>query len=180
MEIEATQMHLQRGFTLIELMITIAVLAILLGIAIPAFNEIVRSNQIAAQSNSVMSALALARSEAVKRGVRVSLCSADSSSPNASNCSTAPNWDSGWIVFSDDFGAVPGAIDASDVILQRWPAMSNGTNVASADFAVTFARSGRAEFQRSFTVSKVGCGQNQRRTITVDLSGRVSLARSNC
>lgn len=163
------------GFSLVELITAMTVLGILLAIAVPSFTNIIRANQIAAASNTLVSALALARSEAVKRGIPVSVCSAQ----NSTTCAAAANWGNGWIAFTDDFGAF-GTIDASDAILQTWPAPSPGINIASANPEVTFARTGRAEFARSFAVTKTGCGADQRRDITVDLSGRVAIARSNC
>ena len=64
----------QRGFTLLELMITVAVLAILLSLGVPSFAETIRNNRVAAQTNELVTALSLARSEASKRGMPVSVC----------------------------------------------------------------------------------------------------------
>lgn len=85
------------GFTLIELIFTVAMVAILLTVGVPSFQEMLRSNRAVAQANMFMSTLNVARSEAVKRGVRVSLCS----SSNQTNCTGGTNWASGWIVFVD-------------------------------------------------------------------------------
>lgn len=166
----------QRGVTLIELMTAAIVLAVLLGIGVPAFTNIIRANQIATQSNNLVAALTLARSEALKRGVRVSVCGAAAA---ANTCETTNNWSRGWILFEDDFGSA-GVIDASDEILQVWPAPTNGVTFVPSAPAVTFARTGRAEFARSFTVTKTGCSGDQQRSISVDLSGRVGLTRTSC
>ena len=64
----------QRGFTIIELMMTVTVLALLLGIAVPSFMETVRNNRIISQNNELISSLNLARSEALKRSGSVSVC----------------------------------------------------------------------------------------------------------
>lgn len=85
------------GFTLIELMITIAIAGILLGVAIPSFTDTIASNRLTANANELVTALNLARSEAIKRGVRVTLCK----SSNASSCVSSGNWFQGWIVFTD-------------------------------------------------------------------------------
>lgn len=163
------------GFTLLELMTAIAVLGILLAIGVPAFSNITRANQIAAESNNLLAALTIARSEAVKRGVRVSVCAA----ATAATCDAGVNWGNGWIVFEDDFGSA-GVLDASDIPLQVAPRLASGVTIMGTASAVSFARTGRAELASSFDVTKSGCTGTQRRTLTVDLSGRVGLARVAC
>ena len=90
-------MNRQRGFTLIELIITVAIVAILLAIGVPSFQEMMRNNRVAAHTNDRLSSLNLARSEAIKRGVRVSLCK----SSDGLSCATTGDWTQGWIVFVD-------------------------------------------------------------------------------
>lgn len=67
-------MHQTRGFTLIELMITITIVAIVAAIAAPSFTEIIRNNQITTETNRLVSGLKLARSEAIKRSAPVTVC----------------------------------------------------------------------------------------------------------
>ena len=89
-------MNRQRGFTLIELMITLAIAAILLTVGVPSFQEMMRNNRAATQANEILTALNFARSEAVKRGQNVLLCP----STNQTTCS-GENWAVGWLVFAD-------------------------------------------------------------------------------
>jgi type IV fimbrial biogenesis protein FimT len=84
------------GFTLIELMVTIALAAIILTQAVPSFNALVQNNRLISQKNEFISTLNLARSEALKRGTRVTVCA----STDQTTCDTA-DWEQGWIVFSD-------------------------------------------------------------------------------
>lgn len=62
------------GFTIVELMITVAVASILLAIAVPSFNQMVVSGRLTAQSNDMIAAVSLARSEAIKRNASITLC----------------------------------------------------------------------------------------------------------
>ncbi len=88
--------HTNRGFTMIELLVTISIAAIMLTIAIPSFQSFLLNSSLTGHTNDLVLALASARSEAVKRGVNVSVCA----SSDASTCTGA--WQNGWIVRSND------------------------------------------------------------------------------
>lgn len=94
-----------KGFTLIELMITLAIVAILLTVGVPAMKKFLQGSQLIASTNELHSALHIARSEAVKSNARVTICSSD----DGTSCSGSTNWRDGWIVFvaatSDLIGA---------------------------------------------------------------------------
>jgi type IV fimbrial biogenesis protein FimT len=168
-----------RGFTLLELMTAVTVMAILLGIGVPAFNQMVRDGQLASESNNLFAAMTLARSEAVKRSVRVSVCASPTVANTPNDCDKNGDWTGGWMIFADDFGD-SGTLDPSDVPLQIWPAPAPGTTITTVSKAVTFDRTGRAEFEGTFQVSKAGCTSKQLRQIAIGLSGRVSLTREDC
>ena len=79
------------GYTLLELMVTLAIAAILLSVAIPNFTAIIVSNRLTTYANELMTALSFARSEAIKRAIQVTV----------RNKGTSQHWESGWIVFVD-------------------------------------------------------------------------------
>jgi type IV fimbrial biogenesis protein FimT len=85
------------GFTLLELMITLAAGTITLGIGVPIMGGLIDSNRVAGQINALRGALALTRSEAIKRNQHVVLCK----SSDGQNCTKQGTWDQGWIVFED-------------------------------------------------------------------------------
>lgn len=85
-----------QGFTLIELMVAVALLAIGLALGVPYIRDAVMNVRMTGQANDFMADLALARSEAVKRNVRVSLCTTN----NGTTCSGS-TWADGWLVFPD-------------------------------------------------------------------------------
>lgn len=86
------------GFTLIELMVTLAVFAIISALAFPGFQLYQQNSSRVTNINDLISALNLARSEAVKRATDISVCA----STNQTSCSAVNDWTTGWIVFSDD------------------------------------------------------------------------------
>ena len=86
-----------RGFTLIELMMVIAVATVLLGFGVPSVTSLMNSNKLTAASNALLSSMRLARSEAFKRNSRVVLCK----SADGNSCTNAGGWEQGWIVFHD-------------------------------------------------------------------------------
>ena len=100
-----------RGFTLGELLVTLAVLAVVLTVAVPAFTNFVKNNRLAAATNQLGAALAYARSEAVRRGRPVTVCA----SSDGATCDTTA-WREGWIVFTDE--GVAGQVDAGDTVLR--------------------------------------------------------------
>lgn len=85
-----------QGFTLIELIVTMAVVSILLLTGIPMLNQMTTNNRQVTQINNIAGSLAIARSESIKRGQSITLCG----SSDGATCDTS-NWESGWIIFTD-------------------------------------------------------------------------------
>lgn len=97
------------GMTLIELLVTLVVLSVVIGIAIPSFRELVLNNRMTSQLNSLSGTVAFARSSASSQpGASVTLCS----SSDSATCSGNANWENGWIVFRDQDGDA--VVDAGD------------------------------------------------------------------
>jgi len=106
----------ERGFTLVELMITLVVLGVLAGIAAPAMRDAVMNNALATETNDMLASLMFARSEAIKRSSPVRLCKTPD--PNASPpvCTNGNPWTTGWIIFVDS--NPNGTYDGGDVLLR--------------------------------------------------------------
>src|ERR1700677_1609484 len=100
------------GFTLVEVVITMAVAAILLTIAVPSFRYVTNSNRIAGELNGLVGDLQFARAEAIKEGRTVTVCV----STDGNTCANTTAWQSGWIVFSDPNDV--GVHDAGETIFR--------------------------------------------------------------
>lgn len=115
-----------KGVTLIELLVTLAIIAVVTMIGAPSFNGAVRSTRLATSVNEFVTGLSLARSEAIKRNQRVVIRKNE-------NCAKQPNcqWEDGWVVFMDTDGdnkPSPTAADCAagaDCILQLHNALTS-------------------------------------------------------
>jgi len=95
-----------RGFTLLELMIVLGIVAIMASIAVPSFTRMIRGQRVLAASNAMIAAIKIARNEAITRGVSVSLCPTDNPNATTPVCNTTPTgWQSGWLIFPTAAGA---------------------------------------------------------------------------
>jgi type IV fimbrial biogenesis protein FimT len=128
------------GFTLVEMLMTMAIAAIVTAIAVPSFRYVTNSNRIASEINGLLGDLQLARAEAIKEGRNVTVCISDGSS-----C-THPNpaaWQNGWIVFSDPANT---GVPAAGSVLRVQKTFSGTDTFLSSNTltAVTFNREGYA------------------------------------
>jgi type IV fimbrial biogenesis protein FimT len=164
-----------RGFTIVEMMFAVMVLAVLVSLAVPSFIEIINSNRVTAQNNNFVTALNYARSEALRQVRSVAVCA---SSDNAT-CSAATDWSTGWIAFTDLNS--DGALNGSDTMLQAWPATGNGMALNSTTRSfVRYGSNGVASGTETFTLKKSGCSGVKAREITISTTGRVNTRKVAC
>ncbi|HEX6992709.1 MAG TPA: GspH/FimT family pseudopilin [Gammaproteobacteria bacterium] len=192
----------QRGFTLLELLVAITVAGILLGVGIPSFREFQRNSAMASAANELLTATLLARAEAVKRQVPVTLCLSanfDAAAPTCAAGAAANSSTVGFIVWVDESGAEdangsPVITDATDgdhvvndtlngddlIILRRSPP-PGGTITISADAGfVTFMPSGypRRPFAGRTVLfcddrgNRAAGGLSSARAVRIDATGR--------
>lgn len=103
MDVLSHQGRLAAGFTLIELMVSVSVVAILLTVGVPSFNRFIEHTLITKTSHEVRSGLALARTEAVKRNSPVQLCNLDTQTNSCAGLAAVGRtvWTAGFLVFRD-------------------------------------------------------------------------------
>jgi len=158
----------RNGFTLLELMIVMAIATIVVGVGIPNFTSLLRANDTVAEVNNLASALNLARSEAVGRGVEVTIAPL-----------SGTDWSTGWVVGIDTDGdnVFP---ESGEPILRSFEAVDSLTFTA-APARVEFKPTGEVTNLATFSLLPNACDySNRRRTLSVAMAGYVDLTRQTC
>lgn len=162
----------QRGFSLVELMITIVVAAILLAVALPSFRDVIHRNQVSSASNALLASLAYARTEAINRGQLVSMCPG-SQGAGCTAASTA--YEPGWIVYTYPAGAASANkayVAASDIMLRASGPQAGVSIQSLGSSVVTFGQQG--QLKPSTPLKFVTCfrsGSSGTGTITTAVPG---------
>ena len=161
----------ESAFTLIELMITIAVAAVVLTLGVPSFNNVIERNQLTAHINELVSTLHFARSEAVRRNSDVRVCH----SADGVNCGGA-GYEDGWIIFIDDDGDDVWDNPAEELIRVNEGLSSNYTlHVNGSMDSFTYRAKGNTSSQGRFVLCKNN-DLNKARAIFIGPGGRTRLA----
>jgi type IV fimbrial biogenesis protein FimT len=132
--VHSSRVH-SRGFTLIELMVVIIIAAILLTIAVPSFDSLIKRNNVDSLQSKLSSALSTARTEAASRNKIITICS----SVNETNC-TGGAWKDGWIIFEDNNGN--GAWEAGDILIDVYRNSSRYTIASASGENISFNAQG--------------------------------------
>lgn len=153
---------LHAGFTLVELLVTMAIAGVLLAVGVPAMTSFLADQAAAANADEFVESLRYARAEAIKRGGAVSMCA----STDLATCSD--DWKDGWIVKSDD----------SDKVLRAQnPLRSMGSLEAEAE-TITFQSTGIVtEGNGNYVFAAVDGNSARTRTVTLNTQGRVAVSK---
>ena len=164
----------QTGVTLAELLVVLAIVAILVGLAAPGFGRILMQHRLRSAEEDLRAALHVARSEAIRRGGRVTL-------RRASDGRCAPSHDSdwrcGWLVFVDDDGN--GRRDPGETLIQTWPphrGIEATISVASPSTYLSINRWGRFHNLGAFRFAlrpEGSTGQADTRVLCMSSAGRL-------
>lgn len=173
------------GFTLIEMMVTVAVLAIILAIGVPSLQGFIASSRLRSVTQDLYGALQTARIEAIRRNSRVTVCKANTA---LNNCSNSGSWSNGWIVFIDRTPGTTPSVDSGDTLLQTQPPVNpaiaivgNGGANGPATY-VSYTADGASKqlngaFQagtiRICSTSAALSNDNRARDLVINASGRI-------
>lgn len=167
------------GFTLLELLITIAVLSLLVTVAAPSLQATLRNNRLMTQTNLFIGALNLARSEAIKRGRRVTLCKTS----DQQRCTSAGGYQQGWLVFADTHNFA--VFDADETIIQVFAPVTGGLTITGntnvRDYVSYDATGGSRLINGGFQAGTITlCQDAAARKIIINATGRIRSARDTC
>jgi type IV fimbrial biogenesis protein FimT len=147
-----------RGVTLVELMIALTVLGVLLALAVPSFRDAALNSSLRAISSNLYASVQLARGEAIKRNVPITLCRANTT---GTACDVDSDWAAGWIVV------------ASGTVLQYQQPVTEGFKVTQSGTAadLTFQPIGVGATAGTFTVCRSSPVGNQERVVSITATG---------
>lgn len=165
--------RLSKGFTLIEALITVVIFALLAGWGVPQMQRLVSSNRVATTTNEMISALNLARIEALKNGRGTGVCA----SSNGTSCTGS--WANGFLVWSDS--DENGSLNGGEKVLRVGGGQPNFSSSASTN-VITFDHKGRrrSKDDTSITLTPDTCTGASQRTFIIEQIGRVDVKREAC
>ena len=178
----------QGGFTLLELAVTVTIIAVLAGMGMSSWAGLTQKEAVKGQVNALLGAMRFARSEAIKKNARVVICPRDlAATPISStypcNTTTGAKWDNGWIIFVDQ--SANNQYDASETLLKEQGSLSgsggitmnngssNGDRIVFRNSGILFFGASNIKFlptSQDSTRGSMVCISLQGRTRVVDIT----------
>jgi type IV fimbrial biogenesis protein FimT len=171
----------QRGFTLLELCVTVGILALLLATGVTALGQVGASMKLSAFTNSFVSHFQFARTEAIKRNSRVVICK----SSGGDACAREGGWEQGWIVFHDRNNN--GAREANEPVIRRGDALPPGYRVVGNQPVARYLsftpfggnRSPGGAFQAgTITICRESLERSDARQVVINAAGRPRILKT--
>lgn len=163
------------GATLTEAMVVVAIAAVLVTQGIPSLVDFVHDARRDLLVQETLGAFSFARSEAIKRGQRVTLCP----SVDGANCRGNAVWEDGWIVFADD--AQVGVVDPGEPVLRRYPGLATGNTLrgGSGRPRISFQGTGFSDGSNDTLRLCDGRGAGWSRSLVLNRQGRLRTEKTS-
>ncbi|MGH8373252.1 MAG: GspH/FimT family pseudopilin [Gammaproteobacteria bacterium] len=173
-------MKIERGFTLMELLVTLAIAGVLLTMAVPSFKTTITNNRQVAQINELLGAIMYARSEAITENKSTILCA----SSDETSCNT--NWSQGWIVYVPSGSTITplrvhSALDGGNTLKSDTAIgttitfKSNGTSSTTGTGTFTLCDSRGSSYARALSLSSTGIARASQ-TVGKEIDGTTALS----
>jgi type IV fimbrial biogenesis protein FimT len=161
----------QQGFSLIELMVTVAIASILVSVGVPSFNNMIQNSRQSSTYNAMVSELSYARSEAVKRANFVTICARATDT----TCANTATWNDGWLIFIDSVVA-NGSIDTGEEIIRVTGELNDSQSLTSNSFSnqgfVQYQSRGNTDSTGYFVVCDER-GADRAKAVNIVLTGAI-------
>lgn len=160
------------AFTLVELLIALAILTVLVGLAVPSYNQFSLGGKLRSYANDLVAGAVLARSEAIKRSGFVRMCVS-----SGAGC-VAGGWEQGWVIFHD--ADDDGVLDVGETVVYRQQSAAPGFKITGTVQTLRFQPTGVGATSASLVVCRatpsVG---SQERVVSLSVTGRAAVTRTN-
>jgi type IV fimbrial biogenesis protein FimT len=170
----------EAGFTLTELMVTLTIVAILMGIGVPSYKYVTNSDRVSSEINGLLGDLQFARAEAIREGQEVTVCP---SSDGATCLVDGTTWNTGWVVWADLNGdGTLSPVDSANNEILRVQQGFRSTDTMTSNItvpAVVFNREGFAAAlggATEFTLKDVTANKKYTRCLTLQVTGLMATA----
>jgi type IV fimbrial biogenesis protein FimT len=170
------------GFTLVELVVTLGVAAILMGMAAPSVSQFLQNNRLKSDTYQLLGSIAVARSEAVKRGSQVVMCRSANPTAAAPACGGSANtWTTGWLVYVNTDPANLNYQPPADTLLRIGSGVTGGVAImGNGNQYLDYANSGVTNENGTVLFSICDSrGEGHGRQISVLRSGRASITHGS-
>ncbi len=165
------------GFTLIELMVVVAIASIIMMLAVPSFTDTIEKSRVETVQNDLLRDIAFARQQALSRNGLVSVCR----SADGASCAGSGDWNQGWIVVAESVAGTAGTVDSGEEILRVHEALNAQDDFEGTSAFVQFSASGALQQPTAGTPTFTVCSpaNNYVRGLLLLRSGRAIASRQS-